>query len=133
MTWQRHRTGAIHGARRRPTALSEIGTEPNGHGMLSTVPTPSTAPLPALSCVNGPTNGHIFTAPSCGSRGGAKGTMARPVPVKTKHKKDGRHRWPLLFMFLAPPPSPPLAILDQMLAPLPWMATALLPCCVNGP
>ena len=43
---------------------------------------------------------------SCGSRGGARGAMAPPpVPVKTSHKKDGRHRRPLIFHVSWPPPS----------------------------
>ena len=31
--------------------------------------------------------------------------MAPPVPVKTSHKKDGRHRRPLIFHVSWPPPS----------------------------
>ena len=48
---------------------------------------------------------YIWTIPclSCGSRG-AKGAMAPPVPVKTSHKKDGRHRRPLIFHVSCPPP-----------------------------
>ena len=35
--------------------------------------------------------------------GGAKGAMPPPVPVKTSHKKDGRHRRPLIFHVSWPP------------------------------
>ena len=30
-----------------------------------------------------------------------------PVPVKTSHKRDGRHRWPLIFHVSCLPPPPP--------------------------
>ena len=42
---------------------------------------------------------------SCGSGGGGQGGHAPPVPVKTSHKKDGRHRRPLIFHVSWPPPS----------------------------
>ena len=45
--------------------------------------------------------------------GGGQGDHAPPVPVKTSHKKDGRHRRPLIFHVSCPPP--PLTILDPML------------------
>ena len=44
---------------------------------------------------------------SCGSKGGGH---APPVPVKTSHKKDGRHRRPLIIHVSCPP----LTILDPM-------------------
>ena len=51
---------------------------------------------------------------SCGSRGRAKGAMAPPpIPVKTSHKEDGRHRRPLIFHVSWPPPL--LTMLDPIL------------------
>ena len=44
--------------------------------------------------------------------GGARGPWPPPVPVKTSHKKDGRHRRPLIFHVSWPPP---LTMLDPML------------------
>ena len=37
--------------------------------------------------------------------GGAGGPWPPPVPVKTSHKKDGRHQRPLIFHVSWPPPS----------------------------
>ena len=60
-----------------------------------------------------PGGGHGPLAPppprirSTAAPGGAKGTMAPAVPVKTNHKKDGRHPQCLIFYVFCPiPPTP---------------------------
>ena len=45
-------------------------------------------------------------APAAADPGGGGG-MPPPVPVKTSHKKDGRHSWCLVFHVSCQPPPPP--------------------------
>ena len=52
-------------------------------------------------------------------QGGAKGAMPPPVPVKTSHKKDGRHRR-LLISHVS---CPPMTMLDPMLFQLFYLSS----------
>ena len=47
----------------------------------------------------------LFVNTAADPGGGSRGPWPPPVPVKTSHKKDGRHWRPLIFHVSCPPPS----------------------------